>query len=74
MRQRARYKLYVALSSYNASTQFKSEIVKINVYPIIFDKVLNGNLLETLHKIYISAVYRKKCMRMENILVIQVIR
>ena len=34
--------LYIALSSTNVSTHFKSEIVKINVYPITFGKVLQG--------------------------------
>ena len=38
------------LSSTNASTHFNNEIVKINVYAIIFDKVLHGNLLEYLYK------------------------
>ena len=32
--------LYIALSSINVSTHFKSEIAKINVYPITLDIVL----------------------------------
>ena len=32
--------LLIVLSSTNAPAHFKSEIVKINVYPITFDKVL----------------------------------